>query len=81
MPKIDQAAIAAVQVPIPTAPQQLSIVDKLAEVKSARSSLLTTVRVQQRRAVGLRLGVLAAAFSGMLSGGQSDTEAIEEFGE
>ncbi|GAA4123661.1 hypothetical protein GCM10022415_29050 [Knoellia locipacati] len=78
MPKIDQAAIAAVQIPVPNPRGQESIVNKLAEVESTLVVLLTTLRAQQRKSAALRRSLLRAAFSGSLAGRSTCDEVHEE---
>ncbi len=78
MPKIDQGALAAVQIPVPAVAEQRAVIDHLAAVNAATGALVTGVRAQDRRARLLRRALLSAAFSGKLTGRSTDQEVIEE---
>ncbi len=67
MPKIDQAAIGSVLVPVPSVPVQQDIVSRVAEIEDASSQFTSEARTAGRRGERLRRALLAAAFSGRLT--------------
>jgi len=67
MPKIDQAAIADVRVPVPSSPQQQRSVEELEALDSSRDSLLADLHRANMRAESLRRSLLEAAFCGRLT--------------
>lgn len=68
MPKIDQRAVAETCVPCPDLESQVGAVIALNHVTGAASSLSRDVSAQRRRSATLRRSLLAAAFSGQLTG-------------
>ncbi|MFC6715101.1 restriction endonuclease subunit S [Branchiibius cervicis] len=81
MPKIDQGTIADQLIPLPDLPIQREIADRIATMSS---NLVRTVQMLERqtaRSVQLRRSVLAAAFSGKLTGRRTDDEVVEELAE
>lgn len=77
MPKIDQAAIGSTSVPLPDLHTQRVVLERLNEVHSGHERTTTAAVVAERRAELLRRALLAAAFSGRLTGRASDMEMVE----
>lgn len=67
-----------VSIPIPDVAEQRAIVAALADDRAARKRLVDQLRATRIKLSGLRRAVLAAAFSGKLSGHHTDHEVIEE---
>ncbi len=67
MPKIDQAAIGSVLVPVPSVPVQEDVVSRVAEIEDGCSRLVSEAQAARRRVESLRRALLAAAFSGRLT--------------
>ena len=79
MPKIDQAAIAELEVPVPPEPElQAATVARVREATAARDRLFAACNQAQRRSTNLRRALLSAAFSGRLTGRSTDKEVVEE---
>lgn len=60
---------------------QESLVAQLSEQRAALDRLREQVAMAERREQSLRQAVLAAAFSGRLTGHGSDTDVLEELAE
>ncbi|WP_275068432.1 restriction endonuclease subunit S [Plantibacter flavus] len=75
MPKIDQKAIAETLVPHPDLDTQVRAIEEIAEIETALANLQRQVERQKRRSSALRRSLLAAAFSGRLTG--SSTQVSE----
>lgn len=67
MPKIDQAAIGSVLVPLPSSAAQDEVVTRVAEIEEGRNRLASEIQVADGRVQSLRRALLAAAFSGQLT--------------
>lgn len=67
MPKIDQAAIASMVIPLPALDQQGRITERVELVTDAVESQRNHLTGIQKRASTLRRSLLAAAFSGRLT--------------
>ncbi len=67
MPKIDQAAIGSVLVPVPSLPVQENVVSRVAEIDDGYSRLISEVQAVDHRVQSLRRALMAAAFSGRLT--------------
>ncbi len=78
MPKIDQAAVADMKVPLPKLDEQRAIIDRLDGIRATSAALAASLQGQARRAAALRQALLAAAFSGKLTGRRTDDEVVEE---
>lgn len=78
MPKVDQGAIAALEVPCPSLDAQHRIVAEAASHVGSVRTLSDAVLTAQRRGLALRRGVLDAAFRGHLSGRPSVSERADE---
>lgn len=78
MPKVDQGAIAALELPCPSLDDQNRIVAEADSHVASIRTLSDAALAAQRRSRALRCGVLDAAFSGRLSGRPSDRERAEE---
>jgi hypothetical protein len=78
MPKIDQAAVASVQMPVLSLTEQHRIGEELDEIQQSRALVATTAERQKRRSQALRRALLAVAFSGGLTARHADVEVIEE---
>lgn len=77
MPKIDQHAVAETCVPCPDLRSQIGAVIALNEIADAASALSRDARAQRRRSAALRRSLLAAAFSGRLTGLSKELSAVE----
>lgn len=78
MPKIDQATIAAAQVPAPPLDVQRRIVESVASADAALAAMRKEVATATARSRALRRALLSAAFSGRLIGSDVDLSAAEE---
>jgi len=78
MPKIDQSGIGSTEVPVPDENTQRAIVGKLREIGVMRSRLDEALISALVRSTGLRKALLAAAFSGQLTGRSTDIRIAEE---
>ena len=78
MPKVDQGAIAALDLPCPSLEDQHRIVAEAGSRVASVRALSDAALMAQRRSLALRRGVLDAAFSGRLSGWLSGSESLEE---
>lgn len=78
MPKVDQGAIAALELPCPSLDEQQRIVDESDSHMASVRTLSDTALTAQRRSRALRRSALAAAFSGRLSGRPPGSERVEE---
>lgn len=77
MPKIDQDAIGSTRIPLPSLDAQRTVVERVAEADAGLERLRQELHSAQRRASALRRSVLAAAFSGRLTGIRSSLPAVE----
>ena len=78
MPKVDQGAIAALELPCPSLDDQHRIVAEADSHVASVRTLSDAASTARRRSSALRRGVLGAAFSGRLSGRASGSERVEE---
>ena len=78
MPKVDQAAIGSLPVPFLTADEQDAVLQRAAELDAALGGINEAVDIATRRSRSLRRALLAAAFSGRLTGRASDMDLAEE---
>lgn len=78
MRNISQSALLEVRVPDPATRDQEADVASLREVEAAVVRLSDELRASAQRLASLRRAVLAAAFSGRLTGSGSDDEVVEE---
>lgn len=81
MPKIDQATIGAATIPLPDRGAQIAAIESVSAAEERVDRLVKVVHLQRARGAALRRAVLAAAFSGRLTGASTDTEIIEEMAE
>lgn len=81
MPKIDQGTLGALRLPFPDLDDQRRTVGELELLGAAVTSANAAVEKGRRRAVALRHAVLVTAFSGRLTGHESDTDVISELAE
>lgn len=81
MRNISQESLKRVVVPVVDGSEQGKSTAEFAEIESAIRRQLGILASLRSRAGGLRRAVLAAAFSGRLTGHGTDTELIEELGE
>lgn len=77
MPKIDQRTVADALVPCPDTKRQLESVAQMSEIAEAAKALRGELEAQQRRSTALRRSLLAAAFSGRLTGTSKDLSVVE----
>ena len=66
------------ELPVPSRDAQAAGVARLAELDYQVNRLRSELRAAESRAVNLRRSLLAAAFSGRLTGAASDLSAVEE---
>ena len=78
MPKIDQAAIGALEIPLPCLERQAAILRLAAGTIESTARLRAGAETALARSKNLRRALLAAAFSGHLTGAASDSDRIEE---
>lgn len=77
MPKIDQATIAALRIPIPTLERQAATVARMAELDDAATRLTDACLLATARGSGLRSSLLHAAFTGRLTRAVMQSESLE----
>ena len=65
-------------IPTPPRPLQSEIVRSIEHQLDACTRLENETHMQEQRSVQLRRALLAAAFSGRLTGRSTDTEVVEE---
>lgn len=78
MPKINQATIGSTTVPIPDLQIQRALIERVDEVELSKARTIGAAVTARSRAEVLRRALLAAAFSGQLTGRSSDLEMVEE---
>lgn len=78
MPKIDQRSIAEMAVPVPSLSRQRGAVERITEIERSAAAAVAQIARQRLRAGGLRSALLAAAFSGRLTGSAKDLSAVEK---
>jgi type I restriction enzyme S subunit len=78
MPKIDQAAIASAVVPLPEPPEQQRLLLLVEQADQALEVLRAELDCTRQRVAALRQALLAAAFSGRLTGSASEVSEVEE---
>lgn len=78
MPKIDQRAIAQTVVPLPDSERQAVAIERIAEIDRLGASTSAAIAQQRKRLAALRLSLLAAAFSGGLSGAVAGAEVLKD---
>ena len=66
MPKIDQAAVASVRIPVPALARQHDIIRRLSTVEAVYLRQKEAINVARRRSAALRRAVLIEAFRGRL---------------
>ena len=75
---LSASRLKAVEFPVPPLADQRRLVDLAAERLSATAALSAEVEQSLQRSSALRRSLLAAAFSGQLTGRSSDLERVEE---
>lgn len=78
---LSASRLKTVEFPLPPLADQKDLVDLARERLEAVSRIEGSIQAQTKRASGLRRSVLAAAFSGRLTGHWPDTDVISEFAE
>ncbi|MGW7003149.1 restriction endonuclease subunit S [Streptomyces sp. NPDC054933] len=76
--KVSQKDLQKILFPAPGLPAQQTILERMGEHNAAVQRLSRQVEWEQARAGSLRRAILAAAFSGRLTGATSDLERVEE---
>lgn len=76
--KVNQKQLGAVRLPIPSMDDQSAVARGVFSIREAIRPLEAARREADARTSALRRAVLAAAFSGKLSGRRTDVEVIEE---
>lgn len=75
---LGRARLAALPIDLPTAPDQESAVAACRDLVAEVDRMRTAVRAQAQRSTALRRSLLAAAFSGRLTGATNELEHLEE---
>lgn len=78
---LSASRLKSVEFPVPPLAEQKDLVNLARERLEAVSRIEGSIQAKMRRAAGLRRAVLAAAFSGRLTGHGSDTDVISELTE
>jgi type I restriction enzyme, S subunit len=78
MPKVDQSAIAATRIPLPSLEEQDRTVQEAKAMRSSTTALSHELERAARRSRNLRRALLTAAFNGKLTGSESEVMRIEE---
>jgi type I restriction enzyme S subunit len=78
MPKIDQGALGATVIPMPSIERQKFALAELDHLEYVQSRIDTAATSALARSAALRRAVLSAAFDGRLTGRHTDQEVIEE---
>jgi type I restriction enzyme S subunit len=78
---LSASRLRGVEFPVPPRAEQQALVELAQERLEAVKRLETAIDAQAKRANGLRRAILAAAFSGRLTGHGSDTDVISELAE
>jgi type I restriction enzyme S subunit len=79
MPKIDQAAIGSLRIPLPTLAQQRKATESVDQIEIVFARLTAELERSNARARSMRAALLEAAFSGRLDAHKSDDGRVEEF--
>ena len=72
------AKLRALEIPVPDMDRQRAIAASVGDVRMAAGRLKTQAAAARKQGAALRRAVLAAAFSGKLTGRHTDDEVIEE---
>jgi len=75
---LGRTRLAALQIEVPTPAQQATAINACRELVDEISRLQSAIRAQTRRSDALHRSLLAAAFSGRLTGSASDLSVAEE---
>jgi type I restriction enzyme S subunit len=78
MPKVDQAAIGSLLIPVRPIGEQTAIIQRASAHAERADALLRAIQHAGQRSDTLRRALLAAAFSGRLTGRSSDLDRAEE---
>lgn len=78
MPKIDQRSIAQTTVPVPSRTRQREAVEQVKAIEESAAAAVAAIARQRLRSAGLRRSLLAAVFSGRLTGSASELPKAEE---
>ena len=78
---LSASRLKGIEFPVPPLAEQKDLVNLARERLEAVSRIEGSIQAQMRRSAGLRRAVLAAAFSGRLTGHSSDTNVVEELAE
>lgn len=76
--KVNQKQLMLVQVPVPTLDLQSTIAARASSSRRAIDTVAGTIESVERNSLALRRAMLAAAFSGKLTGRNTDEEVIEQ---
>lgn len=77
-PNLNLSLIKAIEVPVPTADTRRMLISRITRIEEARERMREGLLTAQRRGTSLRRSLLAAAFSGRLTGNGSDRSRDEE---
>lgn len=77
-PNLNLSLVRAIQIPVPGARVQEQLLARMLEIDTARERLKRSLDAAHARGLNLRSSLLAAAFSGRLTGSPFDLSAIEE---
>lgn len=79
MPKIDQAAISSLLIPLPPNTEtQAILTERISQIEEAEKRALSACLEARQRSDALRRTLLEAAFSGRLTGRSGDVKRVEE---
>ncbi|MBO3102578.1 restriction endonuclease subunit S [Cellulomonas fengjieae] len=76
--KVNQGQLRGIELPVPSPDEQQDLISRLGAVQEAEQTLVRELGRARQRASSLRRALLAAAFSGRLTGRLSDLELTEE---
>lgn len=76
--KVNQKDLGQIQVPVPSLTDQTRVVAAVGEARYGLNQLTAEMNRARNRSVALRGALLAAAFSGRLTGGSNDLDRAEE---
>lgn len=77
-PNLNLSLIKAIEVPVPPAETRRMLISHITRIDEARERMEEELLSAQRRGTNLRRSLLKAAFSGRLTGAESDLSAAEE---
>ena len=76
-PNLNLSIVKALQVPIPSTAERAAAQERVSESEMIVERLQSELKTAQRRSAALRRSLLAAAFSGRLSGSSPEMSVVE----